>query len=768
MDSEDDYTTTLDLINVPILSQQERQDIFSQDSYDSQTQTQTQTQKIAQPPIKFEENQWGLLRNLQLPQYQDYYCTLPNRTISFGRHKNNNYIIKGNCISSMHFQLHLKKNEITKQYFVEIENNSKNGTSVNSITLHEHQSLTLSNNDIISLSKESNQTIEFLFALNPALNVNADSIFNKYEFKRFLGSGSFSTVKEAVRKSDGSQFAVKIIDSNKFYFNEKAKQGFKREIDILKKLDHKNIIKFSECIEEEGKIYIVTELMKGGSLLGLIERKNGLPEIEARILFKQILEGIKYLHDRNITHRDIKPDNILLEIEKCSNYDDSYSQSLETANDFKVIAKISDFGLAKNDNYGLQTVCGTPQYLAPEIMNESSSNNFYDSKVDCWSLGVVLFQMISNLLPHKNGRKSVIDFSNNIWTRVSFSVIHLIENLLVVDKNKRYSVDQALNHSWFVMENKNLINDPYLNGQETQNWAMITYIDNNETHTLNLDTDIVLIGANRRCTVMLTDISLSQLHLIFFLEGNTAYLVDKSISSNNVYINGNVVEKNKSIILNSDCIIKIADSDDKEYRIEFDIIAENLMAKANKVKKPQVIIPSRPSNPRKRKFSNDSKMIERSKRSSTVKVNSEIRSSPHDFTSKKIDVIFNGNQYLEPTFANLSLSNDDIWLELIPFDKHYKSLLIKENEFTIGRHRKCLVVIDDMVVSNYHLDIIRDDSGKVMLRDKSSNGTYINHVKVRRKTVQLNNNDKIILIYQDYDKPKDDNNIKIGYTVSLK
>jgi len=84
--------------------------------------------------------------------------------------------------------------------------------------------------------------------------------------------------------------------------------------------------------------------------------------------------------------------------------------------------------------------------------------------------------------------------------------------------------------------------------------------------------------------------------------------------------------------------------------------------KANKVKKPQVIIPSRPSNPRKRKFSNDSKMIERSKRSSTVKVNSEIRSSPHDFTSKKIDVIFNGNQYLEPTFANLSLSNDDVIL----------------------------------------------------------------------------------------------------------
>jgi len=285
MDSEDDsISKTHDFINIPLLSQQERQDIFSQDSYDSQTQTQTQTQKIVQPQIKFKENQWGLLRNFKSSQYQDYYCTLPHKTISFGRHKNNDFIIKGNCISSMHFKLHLKKNEITKQYYVEIENNSKNGTNVNSITLHEHQSITLSNNDIISLHKEMNQTIEFLFAINPAFNVNADSIFNKYEFKRFLGSGSFSTVKEAVRKNDGSQFAVKIIDSNKFYFNEKAKQSFKREIEILKKLDHKNIIKFNECIEEEGKIYIVTELMKGGSLLSLIEQKKGLPEIEANII----------------------------------------------------------------------------------------------------------------------------------------------------------------------------------------------------------------------------------------------------------------------------------------------------------------------------------------------------------------------------------------------------------------------------------------------------------------------------------------------------
>ncbi|ORX85673.1 kinase-like protein [Anaeromyces robustus] len=607
--------------------------------------------------------------------------------------------------------------------------------------------------------------------------------------KKFLGSGSFSTVKEAVRKSDGSQFAIKIIDANKFYFDEKAKIGFKREISILKRLNHNNIIKFYECIEEEGKIYIVTELMKGGNLLKLIEQKKGIPEIETRILFKQILDGIKYLHDRNITHRDIKPDNILLKIDKCNTIiNDSYSQSIENVDDFKVTAKISDFGLAKNDNFGLQTVCGTPQYLAPEIMNETNSINYYDSKVDCWSLGVVLFQMISNLLPHKNGNKSIIDFSNNIWTEVSFNVIQLIENLLIVDKDKRYSVDQSLNHEWFSMEPESMINDPILSFNITKNWGIVTLINDKETLTINMNTSKFTIGSNRRCQTMISDNAISQLHIVFSFNGYAAYIIDKSKNSNDVFLNGYIIEKNKPIILNKDSIIKIIDSDDKKYHIIFDTFSDKPTQDDHSI--------SQQSNSRKRKYSDNNQYSEgskrsstiddhslsqqsdsskrkhsdseRSKRSSTIGIQSQVRNVLTS-SKKKVMVIYNeNNKKLEPSFANLSLSNEEVWMELIPINNNYSKLLIKKDSFTIGRNSSCLISINDLVISNYHADIKRDTNGIIYLIDKSSNGTYINHKKIKKQKVIINNNDKIIFTYKDYKKVKDDNNVEIGYIVSLK
>ncbi|ORX46153.1 kinase-like protein [Piromyces finnis] len=787
-DNEDSSMVTHDLIKVPKISQADKQDIFSQESFESQTQTQTQTQtqKTAQPPIIFKENQWALLRNFNLPHSNDFYCSLPSILLRFGRHRNCDYVIKGNCISGIHFILYLKRNEITKEYYVEIENIGKNGTTVNSVNLKEHQKLTLTNNDIISVVKDGDQSYEFLFLLNHSFKEsNPNTIYSKYEIKNIIGSGAFSTVRKAIRKSDGAEFAVKIIEIGKFYFNEAAKIGFKREIEILQKLDHKNIIKFCECIQEDEKLYLVTELMKGGNLLNLIEQKNGIPEIESRILYRQILEGLKYLHDRKITHRDIKPDNILLEIEKYNlNHNDSYSQNIDTANDFKVIAKISDFGTAKDT--GLQTFCGTPSYLAPEIMNNNTGQKkFYDSKVDCWSLGVVLFQMLSNLLPHKDFNKSIIDFTNNIWTRVSFNVIDLIENLLIVDKEKRFSCDQALNHPWFSMPEEDIINEPKLISKRIKNWGMLTYNekDNKKEENMKFDSDIILLGGNKRCTVYLPDKEISQLHLIFCVMDNIPYIIDKSKSSNKVFIDDRILKKNEPTMLDTDCNIKLTDSDDKYYQTEFVI---NLDALKNPNRKsispcqtphsssPNNIeinaVPIDNSNSRKRKYSNEFEFNERNKRSNTVGVHNESNSKSHN--KHIISIIHHNSQSLEPSFANLSLSNEDVWLELIPMNSNYSShFYIKNNikRFVIGRNQECTIQINHLIVSNFHVEVLKDNNtGDVYLKDNSSNGTYINHVRIKNQIVKLRNNEKVIFIYKNYKLQKDDDNVEVGYIFSFK
>ncbi|KAG4089210.1 kinase-like protein [Neocallimastix lanati (nom. inval.)] len=590
----------------------------------------------------------------------------------------------------------------------------------------------LSTKDIITVRTNENEKCELMIYINNGLFKKSNRVEDKYEIKKEIGSGAFSTVKEAVRKNDCLACAIKIIDSKRYYFNEKVKLGFKREIEILKRIDHQNIIKFYECISEDEKIYIVTELMNGGSLTNLISKRDGIPEIETRILFKQILEGMKYLHDKNITHRDIKPDNILLEIEKCStDFNDSYNQNENISDNFKVKAKIGDFGLAKYENNGLQTVCGTPQYLAPEIADKAD-DKFYDSKVDCWSLGVVLFQMISNKLPHKNFDKSVIDFTDFKWTEVSFSVIQLIENLLIYDKEKRYSVDEALNHIWFSLNEEEIINDPYLMCKKVEEWGLLTIQNNN----YKMDSSVFLIGANKRCNICRNEKSFSQLHVLFYYEDGTVYFVDKSKNSSKVLLNSNVVDKNKSIILDDDYIIKMIDSDDNNIlQIEFLIKQSKSNTKKNATNhmhnsliSDKINYANISFNRRKRKYSDDNSNsnnnnIERAKRASTVKLYSEVKT--------KILVEYN-------------------------------------KKFNIGRNRECLVIIDSAIVSNFHAIIERKPDGKVIIIDDSSNGTYINHKKIRKESVILKNNDKIIFVYKNFKNHKEDSNVEVGFILSFK
>jgi len=255
-----------------------------------------------------------------------------------------------------------------------------------------------------------------------------------YEIGETLGTGNFSIVKLAIEKKTGEKFAIKIID--------KAIEDIERvrtEVEILKKVKHENIISLQGFFESDKKIFLVMELVTGGELFEKIIEIGAYSERVAAEMTAQILRAVKYLHDLNIAHRDLKPTNLLL---KSS---DSH------------IIKIADFGLSKivGENTLMQTACGTPIYVAPEVLKGDG----YDKEVDMWGVGVIMYIMLCGFPPFFDDGSNMselfdqimtgqYDFPEPYWTDISDEAKDLIEHLLVVDPMKRYTAEETLEHPW--------------------------------------------------------------------------------------------------------------------------------------------------------------------------------------------------------------------------------------------------------------------------------------------------------------------------------
>ncbi|KAL3640670.1 hypothetical protein CASFOL_015638 [Castilleja foliolosa] len=200
-----------------------------------------------------------------------------------------------------------------------------------------------------------------------------------YMMGKQIGSGSFSTVWHARHRVHGNEVAIKEIVTSRL--NPKLQESLKSEIFILKKINHPNIIGLHDMIEESGKIYIILEYCKGGDLSIFIQQRQGrIAEETAKHFMQQLAEGLKVLRENNLIHRDLKPQNLLLS----SNGDNS-------------VLKIADFGFARSlQPRGLaETLCGSPLYMAPEIMQLQK----YDAKADLWSVGAILFQLVTGKTP---------------------------------------------------------------------------------------------------------------------------------------------------------------------------------------------------------------------------------------------------------------------------------------------------------------------------------------------------------------------------------
>ncbi|RDX80548.1 Serine/threonine-protein kinase ATG1c, partial [Mucuna pruriens] len=203
-------------------------------------------------------------------------------------------------------------------------------------------------------------------------------VVGDYIVGRQIGAGSFSVVWHGRHKVHGTEVAIKEIATLRL--NKKLQESLMSEIFILKRINHPNIISLHDIIQVPGKIHLVLEYCKGGDLSLYIQRHGRVPEATAKHFMQQLAAGLQVLRDNNLIHRDLKPQNLLL-----------------SRNDDKSVLKIADFGFARSlQPRGLaETLCGSPLYMAPEIMQLQK----YDAKADLWSVGAILFQLVTGRTP---------------------------------------------------------------------------------------------------------------------------------------------------------------------------------------------------------------------------------------------------------------------------------------------------------------------------------------------------------------------------------
>lgn len=257
----------------------------------------------------------------------------------------------------------------------------------------------------------------------------------KYELGRTLGEGNFAKVKFARHVETKENVAIKILDKEKILKHKMIAQ-IKREISTMKLIRHPNVIRMYEVMASKTKIYIVLEFVTGGELFDKIARSGRLKEDEARKYFQQLICAVDYCHSRGVFHRDLKPENLLL--------------------DANGVLKVSDFGLSAlpqqlREDGLLHTTCGTPNYVAPEVIH----NKGYDgAKADLWSCGCILFVLMAGYLPFEETNLTALykkifkaEFTCPPW--FSSSAKKLINRILDPNPATRITFAEVIENDWF-------------------------------------------------------------------------------------------------------------------------------------------------------------------------------------------------------------------------------------------------------------------------------------------------------------------------------
>jgi len=270
----------------------------------------------------------------------------------------------------------------------------------------------------------------------------------KYRVLKTLGQGTFATVKLARNTNTNEMVAIKIIDQKsvmqKNMFDQ-IKKEIVTEITIMKQLDHPLVIEIKEVLASRSKIFIVMEYASNGDLQSYLESKGGkLSEDEARKIFRQMVEGLQYIHSQGFCHRDLKLENFLLDSQGNVKISDFGSSNVLDANESP------DHMKPDTDPSLLHAVCGTPYYLAPEVVAKQG----YDGKTaDVWSCGVILFKLLTGYFPF--GGKLTKLFANirrgQFWIPhwVSKDAMFLLRCILDKDPKQRITLEDIQKTAWY-------------------------------------------------------------------------------------------------------------------------------------------------------------------------------------------------------------------------------------------------------------------------------------------------------------------------------
>lgn len=430
--------------------------------------------------IKGEENIFHNKMKLRRQNYKKKYLNILTQNDSDSSRKknknmNNNFLTMKNFenaekklklklikfINNNKTEALLKNNKNKKNDLLGVKNISKNNNNSSLNNISEISKVSTVMRDSKYYMNKSSELIKYIQTFYSKNKSYPETKINFYLYGRRIGQGAFGKVNLGLNVLTGRVVAIKSFKKTPI---EKFKHKMKKiqyETELMKRFNHKNITKILEVFNDEEYMLIIMEYINGGNLFSFVKKRRKLSEKMAKFLFRQIILGIQHIHSKNVVHRDIKLENILI--------------------DFDNNVKICDFGIGKvleNEDELLYDKCGTPMYMAPEIILANDDNGYKGFPVDIWSSGITLYIMLSGSLPfnikNKNNNKedmalNSIKDKNNIFLQnqivnvkpkeienISIEAKNLLKGLLNKNPSKRLTCSQILNHPWLKHSNNNM------------------------------------------------------------------------------------------------------------------------------------------------------------------------------------------------------------------------------------------------------------------------------------------------------------------------
>eukprot|EP01065_Artemidia_motanka_P037981 TRINITY_DN46862_c0_g1_i1.p1 TRINITY_DN46862_c0_g1~~TRINITY_DN46862_c0_g1_i1.p1 ORF type:complete len:377 (+),score=65.11 TRINITY_DN46862_c0_g1_i1:152-1282(+) len=296
-------------------------------------------------------------------------------------------------------------------------------------------------------------------AAPPPVRVQANRGAGRFEVGKSLGKGAFGEVRQATNKSTKEVVAVKMISVAQLSLDKAGSERLEREIAILQALSHPNLVNLHEVLahDDTGDMWIVLEFVDGADLMQVIDKEVRIQEPKARVYLRQMVVGLNYVHSQQVSHRDLKPENIMI------------------TKDDRV--KITDFGLSnfqRTDTAGeipaglsLKTCCGTPYYVAPEVIGASEQRGYSGFTCDVWSLGIILFAMLvgdlpftARDLPELLARIRQGSFRFPSRAQVSDPAKAVVKAMLTADPSRRATLAGVAAFEWVGLKRSDLHVDP--------------------------------------------------------------------------------------------------------------------------------------------------------------------------------------------------------------------------------------------------------------------------------------------------------------------